>query len=153
MFFDREMVYSKRYPSPMEELEKLRADKTLPVINEAQIKASFQDFCSLMSSEPYYEPIPGREEKAQEFMALAKKFSEEHEIDIDIRRTLYSVEASLHFYCTAYPKDMTRQFAQLLNLCDNLSSYILKSEPSDFTLVLKLGTHKFYLADTLMNDY
>ena len=48
--------------------------------------------------------------------------------------------------------NMTRQFAQLFNMCDNLSSYILKLEPSDFTLVLKLDTHKRYLAGKLI-DY
>ena len=145
MFSDGETIYSRRYPPPMEELERLPADQT-PVMSEARAEAAYQDFCRRMSGEPRCEPIPGREEKAREFIALAKGFSEEYEIDTDIRRTPHSVEASLHLYCGAYPRDMTRRFARLFMICDNLSSYILKSEPSDFTLVLKLDTHKRCLA-------
>ena len=48
---------------------------------------------------------------------------------------------------------MTRQFAQLFNMCDNLSSFILKSEPSDFTLVLEVHTHKFYLSGIVVNEF
>ena len=153
MFFEREVIYSKRYPPAEEELEKFSADSTLPVITPQQVETSFKDFCSRMNSEPHFEPIPGKEEKAQEFIELAKKFSEDHEVDIDIRRSPYSIEASLHFYCTAYSKGMTRQFAQLFNMCDNLSSFTVKSEPSDFTLVLELDTHIFYLSDMVMNEF
>ena len=153
MFFEQKVIYSKRYPPAEKELEKFSADTTLPVITPEQAETSFQNFCSVMNSEPCYEPIPGKEEKAQEFIALAKKFSEDHEIDIDIRQSPHSVNVSLHFYCAAYSKAMTRQFAQLFNMCDNLSSFIFKSEPSDFTLVLELDTHKFYLSGMAMNDF
>ena len=153
MFFEEELIYSKRYSPAEEELEKFSADTTMPVIMPEQIEASYQEFCRRMNNEPHLEPISGQEEKAQEFIALAKKFSEEYEVDIDIRRSPYSVEASLHFYCSAYSKGMTRQFAQLFNLCNNLSSFILKSEPSDFTLILKINTHKLYLSDMVMNEF
>ena len=113
MIFEREVIYSKRYPPAEEELEKFSADTTMPVITPEQREASYREFCSLMNSEPRYEPIPGKEEKAQELMAQAKKFSEDHEVDIDISRTPYSVEVCLHLYCAAYSKGMTHQFAQL----------------------------------------
>ena len=106
-----------------------------------------------MNTEPQAEPIPGQEEKAREFIVLAKRFSEDHEIDIDISQSPYSVEVSLHFYCTAYSKDTTRQFARLLNLCDDLSSFILRSEPSDFTLILKMNTHRFYPPYMVLNEF
>ena len=153
MFFEKEEIYSKRYPPGEEVLEKFSADTTLPVITPDQKEKSWQEFCRRMNSDPDLEPIPGQEEKAQEFIALAKKFSEDHEIDIDIRQSPYSVEVCLHFYCMAWPNNMTRQFAQLFNLCDNLSSDILKSEPSDFTLILEVRTHKLYRLGVLMNDY
>lgn len=143
MFFDKETFFYKRYPSVMDELS---------FMSEKEQKAAYQYFCSLMCSEPHYEPIPGREEKAQEFIALAKKFSDEYEIDIDISRTPYSVEASLHFYCGNYGKDMICHFTQLFSMCDNLSSSIPISEPSDFTLILEFNTHNFYLSGVLMND-
>ena len=153
MIFEEELIYSKRYPPAEEELEKFSADTTMPVITPEQIEASYQEFCRRMNSEPHLEPIPGQEKKAQEFIALAKKFSEEHEVDIDIRRSPYSVEASLHFYCSACSKGMTRQFDRLFNMCDNIYSYILKSEPSDFTLILEVHTQKFYRSGILMNDF
>ena len=153
MFFEEEMIYSKRYPPAEEELEKFSADTTMPVITPEQIEASYQEFCRRMNSEPHLEPIPGQKEKAQEFIALAKKFSEEYEVDIDIRRSPYSVNISLRFYCAAYSKSMTSQFAQLLNMCDCLSSTTPKSEPSDFTLTLKMNTHKFYPPDTVLNEF
>ena len=125
----------------------------LAFISRKEQKAAIQYFCNSMGSEPYYEPIPEREEKTQEFIALVKKFSEEYEVDIDIIRSPYSVNISLHFYCTAYSKSMTSQFAQLLSMCDSLSSVILKSEPSDFTLTLKMNTHKFYYPDAVLNEF
>ena len=153
MIFEEELIYSKRYPPAEEELEKFSADPTMPVITPEQREASYREFCARMNSESRLEPIPGQEEKAQEFIALAKKFSEEHEVDIDIRRLPHSVNVSLHFYCSAFSKGMTRQFAQLFNMCDNLSSFILKSEPSDFTLVLEVHTHKLYLSDIVMYEF
>ena len=153
MFFEEETIYSKRYPPAEDELEEFSADTTMPVITPEQIEASYQEFCRRMNSEPHLEPIPGQDKKAREFIALAKKFSEEYEVDIDIRRSPYSVTVSLHFYCSACSKSMTRHFARLFNMCDNLYSYILKSEPSDFTLILKINIHKFYLSDTVLNDF
>ena len=38
-------------------------------------------------------------------------------------------------------------------MCDNLSSFILKSELSDFTLVLEVHTHKFYLSGIVVNEF
>ena len=153
MIFEEELIYSKRYPPAEEELEKFSADPTMPVITPEQRETSYREFCARMNSEPRLEPIPGQEEKAREFIALAKKFSEEHEVDMDISRLPHSVNVSLHFYCSAFSKGMTRQFAQLFNMCDNLSSFILKSEPSDFTLVLEVHTHKSYLSDTVVNEF
>ena len=153
MVFDKELIYSKRYPTPMEELEKFTEGGTQPLLSQEEIKESFQDFLDLMNGESHCEPIPGQEEKAQEFITLAREFSEEYEIDADIRRTPYSVEACLHFYCGDYGKYLTRQFARLFNLCDDLSSFVLKTEPSDFTLILEVRTHKLYRSGELMNDY
>ena len=147
MFFDKETIYSKRFPPIREDA----VDRSF--LSPAEKETSYQNFCRRMSGQTRYEPIPGQAEKAQEFIALAKEFSEEYEIDTDIRRSPYSVEVSLHFYCMAWSKDMTRRFARLFNMCDNLSSFILKPEPSDFTLILELDTHKFYLSDMLINDF
>ena len=153
MIFEEELIYSKRYPPAEEELEKFSADTTMPVITPEQGEASYRKFCARMNSEPRLEPIPGQKEKAREFIALAKKFSEEHEVDIDISRLPHSVNVSLHLYCSAFSKGMTRQFAQLFNMCDDLASFMLKSEPSDFTLVLEVHTHKFYRSDIVMNEF
>ena len=131
MFFDKEMIYSKRYSPAEEELAQIEADTALPVIPPDQKEKSWQEFCRRMNSDPDLEPIPGQEEKAQEFIALAKKFSEDHEIDIDIRQSPYSVEVCLHFYCMAWPNNMTRQFAQLFNLCDNV--FVFRSSKTAFT--------------------
>lgn len=153
MFFEEETIYSKRYPSAEMEFETYSADATLPVITPEQREASYQKFYKRMNTEPQAEPIPGQEEKAQEFIDLAKEFSEEYEVDIDIGRSPYSVAVSLHFYCSACSKEMTRQFARLLNMCENLSSYVLNSEPSDFTLVLKMDTHKLFLSGKQVNGF
>ena len=153
MIFEEEMIYSKRYPSAEEELESFSADATLPVITPEQREASYKRFCKQMNTEPQAEPIQGQEEKAQQFIDLAKQFSEEYEVDIDIKRSPYRVDVSLHFYCAAYSKTMTNQFAQLLSMCDCFSSFILTTEPSDFTLILKLNTHKFYPPDTVLNEF
>lgn len=153
MIFEEEMIYSKRYPSPEEELERFSADTTLPVITPEQREASYKRFCEQMNTEPQAEPIQGQEEKAQQFIDLAKQFSEEYEVDIDIIRSPYAVNIKLHFYCAAYSKSMTSLFAQLLNMCDSLSSFILTTEPSDFTLVLTMNTHKFLPPFTVLNDF
>lgn len=152
MFFEEKLIYTKRYLSAEEEFAQIEADATLPVISPEQKEKSWQELCRRMNSELDLEPIPGREEIAQEFIALAKKFSEDHEVDMDISQLPTSVDVSLHIYCSVWSKDMTSQFAKLLKLCDNLFSFIRKSEPSDFTLVLKLDTHRSSLDDILI-DY
>ena len=101
MIFEEETIYSKRYPSADKEFETYSADAMLPVITPEQREASYKRFCERMNTEPQAEPIPGQEEKALEFIDLAKEFSEEYEVDIDIIRSPYSVSISLHFYCTA----------------------------------------------------
>lgn len=54
MYFDKEMFYYKRYPSVMGKLA---------FISRKEQKAAIQYLCNSMGSEPYYEPIPEREEK------------------------------------------------------------------------------------------
>ena len=112
MIFEEELIYSKRYPPAEEELEKFSADTTMPVITPEQRETSDREFCARVNSGPRLEPIPGQEEKAREFIALAKKFSEEHEVDIDISRSPHSVNVSLHFYCAIiYPHFSLFSFA------------------------------------------
>ena len=105
-----------------------------------------------METESVYIPIPGWENKSKCFIALAKKMSQIYELDIDIRRRSYSIEAALHLYCAAYPSEMTRQLAELVAMCDKCCSFLLVNEPSDFTLCLELYTHHYYLGGSLVND-
>lgn len=92
--------------------------------------------------ETVYQPIPERQELGQKFIAMAKELSEAYDIDIDIRQKGYFIEVNLHLYCTSYPSELTKMFARLFGMCDRFSSFILTTEPSDFTLSLDFFTHE-----------
>ena len=74
MIFDEETIYSKRYPSAEAELEEFSADTTMPVITPEQRETAYQKFRSSMNSEPYYEPIPGREKKHRNLLNRQRVF-------------------------------------------------------------------------------
>lgn len=150
MFEDEKVIYTKRYPSPRKKLEKSDAETTTPV-TEGDIEAAYQKYLRIVNGERRYEPIPGRKEKSRRFIALAKEFSEEYKIGIDIRQTAYAIEVKLHMYFSVYRADMTRKFAELLTMCDRLSSSVLPIDPSDFILYLDFYTHRYYLSGELMN--
>lgn len=140
---DKTVIYSKRYLPDQETVQEMNCDMPQTEEERAATQASWNKFCRRLQ-ERVYIPIPGREELSQQFIALAKELSQVYELDIDILKGPYSVEVNLHFYCAFYPDDMTRRFAKLFSMCDTFSSYILKSEPSDFTLSLDFHTHKCY---------
>lgn len=145
------LIYSKRYPPPWEEDDaEARAAAETPEEREAAEK-SFREFLRKIRDESVYEPIPGAEEKARQFIARAKKLSQVYELDIDIERRSYYVTVDLHLYCSSYPGRMTRDFAELFNLCDQFASFFQATEKSDFTLSLTLYTHKHYMSGRLVN--
>lgn len=149
-FKAEKVIYTKRYPSAQEEIEKAAAENPTPVTDE-EVEAAYQKFLDFKNGERRYEPIPGRKEKSQRFIALAKKFSEEYEVGIDIWQTPYAIKVKLHMNCSVYPTDMTRKLAELLAMCDRLSPFTILTEPADFTLDLDFYTHRFYLSGRLVN--
>lgn len=140
MSIDKTVIYSKRYPRDQEAEQGINSH-TPTTREREESQAALNEFWRRFH-ERVYIPIPGREELRQQFISLAKELSQAYEIDIDILNDPYSVEVNLHLYCAFYPDDMTRQIAKLFSMCDTFSSYILKTEPSDFTLSLDFYTHR-----------
>ena len=136
---EEQVLYSKRYPSVQQEMEQL-IEGPLPSYWENG-EESLQEFWRRME-ETVYCPIPGRQEQGQKFIAVAKELSETYDIDIDIQQKEYFIEVNLHLYCASYPGELTKMLAQLFNMCDRFSSFILTTEPSDFTLSLDFFTHE-----------
>lgn len=136
---DKTVIYSRRYPQDQD----MNCHTPQTEEKQAETKAALNEFWHRFH-ERVYIPIPGREELSQQFIALAKELSQAYELDMDILKGPYSVEVNLHFYCAFYPDEMTHQFAKLFSMCDSFSSYMLKSEPNDFTLSLDFHTHKCY---------
>lgn len=148
----RNLIYSKRYAPPWEE-EDVKAFAEAPQTPEKRkaAKESFREFMRKLREESTYIPIPGAEEKARLFSALAKRLSQTYELDIDIEQQPYFVCVNFHLYCASYPGGMTRAFSELFSLCDQFASFLLTTEKSDFTLSLTLYTHKHYMSGRLVN--
>lgn len=136
---EEQVLYSKRYPSVQQEMGQL-IEGPLPSDWKSS-EESLQEFWRHME-ETVYHPIPGRQEQGQKFIATAKELSEAYGIDLDIRQKEYFIEVNLHLYCASYSDELTKMFAQLFNMCDRFSSFILTTEPSDFTLSLDFFTHE-----------
>lgn len=136
---EEQMLYSKRYPPVQREIHQFIGG-SLPCDCKSSEEA-LQKFRRHME-ETVYQPIPGRQELGQKFIAMAKELSEAYDIDIDIRQKEYFIEVNLHLYCASYPGELTKMFAQLFDMCDRFSSFILTTEPSDFTLSLDFFTHE-----------
>ena len=140
MNMKEQMLYSKRYPSAQQEMERIMSEEPTPTARKSDeefLKELWQHM-----DETVYKPIPERQEQGQRFITLAKELSEAYEIDIDIRQKEYFIEVNLHMYCSYYPGELTRMFAKLFSMCDRFCSFILTTEPSDFTLSLDLFTHE-----------
>ena len=149
---DDTVIYSKRYPQEREKIRALWDQFKESEGGKEETERKLREFWEKMETESVYIPIPGWENKSKCFIALAKKMSQIYELDIDIRRRSYSIEAALHLYCAAYPSEMTRQLAELFAMCDKCCSFLLVNEPIDFTLSLELYTHHYYLGGSLVND-
>ena len=136
---EEQMFYSKRYPPVQQEMQQF-IEGSLPSDCKSS-EESLQEFWRHME-ETVYQPIPERQELGKKFIAMAKELSEAYDIDIDIRQKGYFIEVNLHLYCTSYPSELTKMFARLFGMCDRFSSFILTTEPSDFTLSLDFFTHE-----------
>lgn len=143
MFEDEEVIYTKRYPSPRDEIKKAVAEES--VANEG-VEAAYQRFLDYMDGKRHYMPIPGRKEESQRFIALAKGFSEEYEIGVDIRQTAYAVEVRLYMDSSTYLSDMTRRFGELIAMCDRFSLRTFLTGQFDVVFHLDFYTHKHYLS-------
>lgn len=136
---EEQVLYSKRYPPVQQEMQRLIGGSLHSDCKSSE--ESLQEFWQRME-ETVYQPIPERQELGQKFIAMAKELSEAYDIDIDIRQKEYFIEVNLHLYCASYPGELTKMFAQLFDMCDRFSSFILTTEPSDFTLSLDFFTHE-----------
>ena len=136
---EKQMLYSKRYPPVQQEMQQF-IEGSLPSDCKSS-EESLQEFWRHME-ETVYQPIPERRELGQKFIAMAKELSEAYDIDIDIRQKEYFIEVNLHLYYASYPGELTKMFARLFDMCDRFSSFILTTEPSDFTLSLDFFTHE-----------
>lgn len=136
---EEQMLYSRRYPLVQREIEQL-IEEPLPDDWKSS-QESLHEFWRHME-EIIYRPIPERQEQGQKFIVMAKELSEAYGIDIDIRQKKYFIEVNLHLYCASYPDELTKMFARLFGMCDRFSSFILTTEPSDFTLSLDFFTHE-----------
>jgi hypothetical protein len=143
-------IYSKRYlPDP--EIKELM-DRPQTEEERKEVEQSFTEFMRRIDEESVFVLMPDRIEKSRRFIELAKELSQRYEVSMDIWEKTYFIQVDLHLCCASYPGPMTRQFAELFNMCDKFSSFILKNEPSDFTLCLDFYTHEYYLSGVLMND-
>ncbi len=151
MITDKKVIYSKRYTPADEQLAQIeRLMRRMATEQRETVKKTFKGFWQRLEEESVYVAIQGIEEKSRCFIELAKELSRDYQIDIDIKQGDDTIDVSLHMYCAAYPGDMTRLFTRLFNMCDHFCSFILPSEPTDFTLMLSLYTHDHYLSGKLM---
>lgn len=142
-------IYSKRYPTEPEIMELIHTQKSEE--EQASSQKSFDEFLHRIETESTYVPMPERIKFSKHFIALAIELSEKYKIDIDVWQKPYFIEVNLHLFCSCFPSEPTRYFAELFTLCDRFCSFILPQEPSDFTLSLEFDTHKYYLSGKLIN--
>lgn len=137
---EEKVLYSRRYPSAQEAIEKLLTAGPI-YVSEKSAEQSWQKLMTSME-DSNYELIPGRTEMGQEFIALAIELSEAYEIDADIRKYEHFYEVEFYMYASYYFDGCAKMLAKLLGMCDRFCTSTLKTGPADFTLSLQLMTHK-----------
>ncbi len=138
MFSEGKIIYSKRFPwiDPAQLLREAVED-----VGDGTDSLTFEEFLREVRENSVYVPKPDKLQNRQRFIDLAKQLSLDYGIDMDITEYDHFISANLHLYCGAYTGTLKDMLSGLLNLCDRICFFKLKTEPCDFTLSLDYMTH------------
>lgn len=132
------IIYSKRFPQmDPEQLCREAAEDA----GDGTAPPPFEEFLREVRENSVYVPRPDKLQNRQRFIDLAKQLSLDYEIDMDIKEHDHFISVNLHLYCGAYTGTCKDMLSGLLDLCDRICFFKLKTEPCDFTLSLDYMTH------------
>jgi len=99
--------------------------------------------------ESIFVPRPDREESRRNFIFLAKRFSEKHEISVKITEHEYYISADITINFDSYLCGFAAKLGEIMCLCDEVSF----RQASDHNLLISLKHHTkdYYLSGYLIN--
>ena len=134
---EHKLLYSKRFDGSFWEWHRARG-------NERLIEGP--------TSDRKFVSSPQKTRAGEQFKELAIFFSNSFEVDIDIVDYTYYFQVVLHLYAAVYSPSFPKKLAELISLCDRMSTFVSPEEPTDLSLCLEYHTYDVYTSgSTLMN--
>ncbi len=137
-------IYEKKFPKEEISLSD-KLDKSIPANTETE-RLSFDEIIQCIYKDTVYVLIPGREEKARDFIRKAVEVSELYEIDIKIEEYTSHVCVTYYFNCGGGMKHLT----DIIGEADDIA-FFTHIKGYDIVMSLDFYTHAEYRRGRLVN--
>ena len=146
-----EIIFAQKFPDarPAAILKKAEElSRAVPDDQKAPIPP-FEDMLRRIEENYTYEPKPDAEKASAIFIFLAIKVCRNFEIDTTITRREHEIVVTMDLYCGWHSCDITRAFADVLQLADD---FTLSTNPSDPEYVRISMTYHTHIPRKLMKE-
>lgn len=131
------ILFEKTYPNP--DFEKMIEDADNAKKDPRAI--AFLEQLEEMRQKAIYEPIPERIEESKKLVQMVQAFSEKYEIDAKAEQDDNRIIILLQFFYDYLSTEMTRDFAAILALVDDMI-FMLLDEQDETGVMMTYRTHK-----------
>lgn len=147
MFYDEKILYQKQYHAAEKLKQEIVKDQQLhPENSPATEHWDAKSFFLKLEKECVCELRSDRTDGKGIFIKLAKKFSDDYQIDIKITQRLYYINASLRMDYTLYFKDAIQTLTTLMEMCDRICTFPISGDTEHFRLDLEYFTHNCWVS-------
>lgn len=142
---EKKVIYSKRFP--LESIDDFLKEHDVPDgLIPSTPPEPFDVVYNHMSENSVYVLKADRIVGRQRFIDLAKAISSDYEVDMEIKDCSYYITVTMYLYCSTCAGSLKSMFAELINMCDRISSFTSSTDPSDFIISLDYLTHDHYVS-------
>lgn len=149
---DKELIYSADYEKP-----EMRIPQTEQSEEERRLLSQqFQELLRKSEQESVFVVWPGKEEKANKLIELAKVYSQASETDIKIFRALGEVTVWLYHTSGFMAGEIKNALSLLMQIADEVDIIPHpKNTPAwcDYVIVLTIFTHRHFVAGSDITKY
>lgn len=140
------MIYSRRYHVD-EDAEMLLAEMPEQTDEDrARAKDAFDELMRSIREESVFIMRPNRIAGTDRLIKLAKRLSEQYEIDTDIIQHTGRITVDLYMDCFLQFRDFIQDFTALLEMCDLFSLFTPAKKPGRVVFSLDYITHDHYVS-------
>ena len=150
---EKKMIFSKRYEKITDKMLADESDEELEdKMSEYNPYPTGEDFLRHLEEDSEIVLIPERVKRKDLFISLAKKLSEDYEIDTDIYERNGGIIVDMYIEPSLFSGHLKNLLTQLVVTADDISFFTPKEGKNYVLVALEYYTHELFLSGRKMRN-